>query len=130
MKTFLGTITKQGINWNNEFGIQDLCKKYEGRKVHMQLIENNRTPTQNNFYWVYLGVIEAETGNLADDIHEYAKRKFLPPKFIKINGNEIKIPGSTTELTKHEFSEYMDKLCAWSGVAIPNPEELGYARSF
>ena len=86
-----------------------------------------RSGQQNNFLWgVVYPTISEETGNDIDDLHEYAKRKFLPPRFIEINGEEIKVPGSTKDLNKHEFTEYIDKLQAWSGVALPNPEEAGY----
>jgi hypothetical protein len=69
-------------------------------------------------------MIEAETGNNANDLHEYFKRVFLTPRFIKVMGKEIKIPRSTTDLNKAEFFDYLDKICAESGVAIPNPNEL------
>ncbi len=85
-----------------------------------------RSTNQNNYYWLYLGIIEEETGNLASDIHEYAKRKFLPPRFITVKGETIKVPGSTTKLTKTEFGEYLDKISAWSGITLPNPEDAGY----
>ena len=38
-------------------------------------------------------------------------------------GKEIKIPKSTTELKKHEFSEYMEKICAETNVEIPDTEQ-------
>ncbi len=132
MKSFIGIIKKGEIKWNNEYGVYTLCKDFDGRKVHMELVEENRTLSQNNFYWLYLGVIENETGNLADDVHEFAKRKFLTPKFRKVSiggiTTEIKIPGSTTDLKKGEFSEYIDKISAWCGVQIPDPVEAGFMR--
>jgi hypothetical protein len=130
MKSFLGKIEKGQIVWNNETGIKLLLQDYEGKNVRMELVKENRTISQNNFYWLYLGIIENETGNLADDIHEYAKRKFLSPRYIKINGEEIKIPASTSELKKHEFAEYLDRICAWSGVSIPDPEEHGFIKNY
>src|SRR4051794_32304271 len=70
----------------------------EGKTVTIELEKHERSNSQNSYYWVYLGVIERETGQNADEVHEWAKRKFLPPRFIKVNGEEMKIPGSTTDL--------------------------------
>jgi hypothetical protein len=85
-----------------------------------------RSGQQNSFYWLYLGVIATETGDNADDLHEFFKRKLLPPQFITVRGEEIKIPASTTDLNKADFGEYMEKICALTGVPIPDPEAAGF----
>lgn len=130
MKSFLGTIKNGKIEWNNEYGFGLLLQDFPGREVRLELLEKTRTMSQNNYYWLYLGMIENETGNLADDLHEWCKRKFLPAKFIKINGEDFKVPSSTTDLKKQEFGDYLDKICAWSGVELPNPEDYGYLRKW
>lgn len=101
-------------------------RKLEGKKVKIKVEQdvNPRSLRQNSFYWLYLGLIEDETGNNADDIHEIAKRKFLPPRFVTFKDEEIKLPATSTNLNSTEFSDYMDKIAAWSGVAIPNPDDL------
>ena len=99
-------------------------KDNEGKIVNVEKYIPIRSNQQNRFYWVYLGLIEAETGNIADDLHEYFKRVFLPPKFITYKGKEIKIPSSTTELTKAEFGDYMDKISVETGVSIPSEEDI------
>lgn len=91
--------------------------------VEVELEKGIRSMNQNNLYWMYLGVIEKETGNLATDLHELFKRKFLPPIPKKILGVEFKIPASTTNLNKIEFGEYMDKICSLTGVPIPDIEK-------
>ena len=90
--------------------------------------------SQNNLYWLFLTVIQRETGNNAGDLHEYFKRELLQPKFIKvmIKGKEIerKIPASTTELSKTEFIDYMDRISALTEIAIPDTEAfLGWRDS-
>ena len=101
----------------------DWCKQNIGKEVRIKEIENNRTLSQNALYWKFLELIERETGNSANNLHEYFKRVHLPPKFIKVLGKEIKIPKSTTELTKIEFIDYLDKISAESNVEIPNTKE-------
>ncbi len=89
-------------------------------------LSHKRSNTQNNYYWVYLEVIEKETGNLATDLHEYFKRALLPPKFITVFKKEIRIPRSTTDLSKAEFSDYITKIHALTDVPPPDPELAGY----
>lgn len=81
--------------------------------------KDKRTINQNSFYWLYLGVIADETGEDIYDLHRFLKRKLLPPEFKEILGETIKLPASTTELNKIDFGRYMEKICALTGVPIP-----------
>jgi hypothetical protein len=105
-------------------------KEREGKRIRIEQLISSRTTLQNNYYWLYLGVIERETGNNANDLHEYFKRKFLVPEFKKvvIKGKpvEYKCPKSTTKLNKIEFGDYLDKICSETDVPLPDPVEAGY----
>lgn len=79
-----------------------------------------RTLKQNSFYWLYLGIIEQETGETSNDLHELFKRKFLPPRFKTILGKEIKLPSTTTELDPLQFNNYIDRICAETGIPFPS----------
>lgn len=94
--------------------------------VEIDRRKNKRSLTQNSFYWLYLTIIADETGEIQDDLHEYFKRKFLPPIEKKILGQVVRLPGSTTDLSKFDFGEYLDKICAMTNVPIPDPEDAGY----
>lgn len=102
----------------------------ENKKLLIRKVKPTRSSQQNRYYWLYLGIIEKETGNPADDLHEFFKRKFLPPRFIRFRKEEMKIPGTTTGLSKADFSDYMDKICALTGVPLPNPEEAGFITNY
>ncbi len=103
----------------------------EGTKmvVDIEKKKNKRSLSQNAFYFLYLGVIENETGNTVDDLHELFKRKFLKPVEKTIMGENIRLPNSTKNLSKHEFSEYLDRICALTNVPIPDPQLAGYLPS-
>lgn len=88
-------------------------------RVVIERFVKSRSTQQNRFYWNYLRLIEEETGQDAMDIHEVAKRKFLPPRFIQIQGEEIKLPATTTKLNSQEFSEYINKIESWTEIPIP-----------
>jgi hypothetical protein len=89
-------------------------------RVIVERFIKSRSTQQNKLYWSYLRLIEYETGQDANDIHEVAKRKFLPPRFVEIQGEEIKLPATTTKLDSKEFSEYLEKICCWTRIPIPN----------
>ena len=112
-----------GSELNKALFQQDL-KEHEGKTYRIERVIPTRSNSQNKMYWAYLNIIEYETGNNANDLHELFKRTLLPPKFITVMGKEIKIPKSTTELTKLEFGEYLDKIGAETGVPVPDPREL------
>lgn len=113
------------IQWQNQRALFDWLLSHGDYKgsyvVEIEKEKSKRTLKQNDFMWLYLDHIEKETGNLATDLHELFKRKFLPPVPKTIMGVEFKIPASTTELTKQEMSEYLDKISAFTEIAIPEP---------
>lgn len=94
----------------------------EGKKViiTVEQVKSKRSTDQNSLYWKYLELISAEYGDDMDSLHEYFKRKFLPPVIKTILGKQVKLPSSTTELGKCEFGEYLDKICAETQMPIPS----------
>lgn len=102
-------------------GLVDYIKQLADGKYRVVIEKyfSNRSTQQNRFYWNYLRLIEYETGQDANDLHEVCKRKFLPPRFVEINGEEYKLPASTTKLNKAEFGQYLDKIEVWTGIPIP-----------
>jgi hypothetical protein len=98
----------------------------DGKNVTIELDKPGRSSSQNRYYWTYLEVIARETGDNADDLHEFFKRKLLPPVFKTIRGEEMKLPASTTDLNKNDFTEYLDKIAALTLVPLPDPIQAGY----
>ncbi len=94
--------------------------------IDIDKAKNKRSLSQNAYYWLYLGVIEDETGNTAQDLHELFRRKFLKPTIKKILGKEYTLPSSTTSISKHEFTEYLDKISAETSIPLPDPTAAGY----
>lgn len=100
----------------------------EGTKLVIDIDKqkNVRSLSQNKYYWLYLSVIADETGHTEEELHELFKRKFLPPTHKTVLGTGFKLPASTTDLSKHDFSEYLERICAMTGVPIPDPALAGY----
>ncbi len=126
---FLATAKNGELNFGsdaNNARLRDVLKHNEGKTFRLEMLKSTRTLSQNRFYWLYLNVIAQETGDDANSLHEYFSRTFLPPRFIKAMGKEIKIPATTTTLSKTDFSEYLDRISGLTNIPIPNPSDAGF----
>jgi len=127
---FNATVKEGKLNFGSQFNearFRSWLKDMEGKEVKISKIDRSRTILQNRFYWEFLNIISRETGDDPNSLHEYLKRKLLPPVFITVRGEEIKIPASTTKLSKIEMGEYIDRISALVEIPVPDPNELaGY----
>jgi hypothetical protein len=91
-----------------------------------------RSVQANRYYWgVVVELLSEHTGYTPDEIHEVLKAKFIPKKLAVSDGNgEIKgefvIGGTTTEMNKLEFGEFITNIRQWAAdeldVVIPDPD--------
>lgn len=115
---------------SNRYRLQEDLRDHPEANYRIERMMPTRTLNQNRYYWLYLGVIERETGNSARDLHEYFKRTHLKPRFIQVMGKEMRIPSSTSELSKLEMSEYLDKICAETNIPLPDPTMAGFITNY
>lgn len=123
--TFLATAKDGKLDWGsetNEARLRQWLKDHDGKALRLQPIQSKRSLNQNALYWMYLEMVSRETGDDANSLHEYFRRTLIPPKFITVVGKTIQIPESTTELSKVEFGEYMERISALTGVPVPDTE--------
>jgi hypothetical protein len=109
---------------------QEWKREHEGARLVIEEEKETRSVSANRYYWAYLEIIARETGDNADDLHEFLKRKLLPPRFIKVRGEELRVPSSTSDLDKLQFTDYLDKIAALTGVPLPNAEDAGYLPNY
>lgn len=91
-----------------------------------------RTPNQNRYLHLLLGVVAMETGNTLEDAKTYYFKKVVNPDlfqvYVKDNmGNTIDRLRSSAELTKEEMSMAIDRFKRWgaeNGIYMPNPEDI------
>jgi len=128
MKEIFFAKAKDGlIEFSNKNALFQFLVKLEGKSlwVEIQDAREKRSLDQNAWYWgVVLKTIAESVGHTENELHEIFKRMFLPPKTLEYRGREIKIPGTTTELSKGDFSEYIEKVRAEVsslGIIIPDP---------
>lgn len=107
---------------NNAFQSLDkkLCRITVGNEGKI------RTNPQNAYYWgIVLKLISEFNGDTEDDLHNYFKSVYAPKKTVKVMGQEIVEPMSTTEMTTAQFGEYIERIRAFASaelqVVIPDP---------
>jgi hypothetical protein len=105
--------------------------RVEGRRVveTIKREQQSRTMSQNRYYWgVVLATLAEWSGHTAEELHGFLRDEFLTPREKKLpSGQSISYPVSTTTLTVHEFTAYIDQVMRWAaeqGVYIPEASEV------
>lgn len=101
------------------------CKPGEMVTITITNKKPKRTISQNNYYWLYLGIIAAETGDSIGDLHTFFKGKFLGEKIVEVFGEKVRRTKSTTELSVNDFGEYIDQIAALTEIEPPPTENYG-----
>lgn len=108
------------ITPNNRLNIIEAIRTAPDYQI-VEIRPEDRTAAQNRFYWATLRQIsesiapQGRTYN-ADVWHEYCKTRWLSTMMIELPNGEIKeVERTTTNLTKHEFSDYITQVLAWCG---------------
>jgi hypothetical protein len=110
----------------NRARFKEFCKEHVGAWLRIEHQVPVRSMSQHRFYWVYLGAIAHETGHTPEEIHAWVKAKFLPKRFATVLGTDVELTPTTTTLSKVEFGEVLDRVCAETGVPLPDPQAAGY----
>lgn len=101
--------------------------------VTVKPYKKNRSLDQNSLLHMWIQDIANETGNEVGVVKEYLRMKYLAPapKEWKdpLTGeiNIIETPRSTTTLTVHEMTAFLNHIQQFSldmGIALRDPEEL------
>ena len=125
-----GTIKNNKLALNNPSkflrSVQENFKEGELVTIILERLTKIRSIKQNRLYFLYLNIIENETGNSVEELHEFFKNKFLPPRLRIMFGEEVELSPTTTKLSKLAFAEYLEKICDLTDVPIPETEQWLY----
>ncbi len=111
--------------------VQQLTDGWE-MEVIVQRLYATRSLEQNAYWWgMCVQPVADHTGYSPEEIHEFAKQKFIPKIVALCDRNgEIKgecvIGGSTRLLSTKSFATFVDHFRQWAAseldVVIPDPE--------
>jgi hypothetical protein len=118
---FIGEVTngKMQISESERINMAKYIQTLKNGRIWIKLAPYNkrRTIDQNKLYWVWLTLLEEETGQPKEDIHAYFKKQFLS-RVATINGKKETLIGSTTELSTKEFTEYLEKVANMAALPM------------
>ncbi|HEX6427977.1 MAG TPA: recombination protein NinB [Niastella sp.] len=132
-----GTINQEGIlNIQNRDRLKHWCWDNPGKEIRIRFAPKGvkRSLPQNAYYWgVVIREITIALHDLGhqdvDDetVHEIMKMKFNNEQVVNEQTGEVMdLPKSTTDLTKTEFAEYVDRIRQWASeflsIDIPGPK--------
>ena len=133
---FKGLVKEGKIVFSDPFSVNHWLINLEGKIISIKIRRwaEKRTDAQNRFYWKYLRIVSDELsgGETPPEwYHEYFKRVHLSTELIKLtlmdkDVKNIVIPGSSTELNKYQFSQYLKNIEHDTGVPVPDPKLFGF----
>lgn len=131
-----GYINESGVlHIQNRKRLEEWARQYPGKQVMIRIEKrgSKRSSPQNRYYHgvvvqeVRLGFLNIGYEMTAEQTHEWLKEKFNPITVENKEGITIDMPGSTTQMTKTAFSEYIEKIARFAAeylsVRIPAPNE-------
>lgn len=111
--------------------LEEWARQNPGRNILVKFERRGakRSLPQNRYYHgivvqsVMLGLRDIGYSLSHDETHFFLKQKFNPVQIPNKEGEAIELPGSTTQMNKTDFSEYIDRIAQWAAeylsVVIP-----------
>lgn len=129
-QTFLGKIVqkeeKKDIAMNSpalyRHFINEECKVGDEIAITLTNRRPKRTDLQNNYYWLFLSLIATSSGHTTEELHIWAKGKFLTQGMSEVYGSKVRIVRSTTKLNVGEFCEYIMRIEEATGIPSPKTD--------
>jgi hypothetical protein len=85
--------------------------------------KSKRSEQQNRYYWLYLGMVSEATGHTTQELHDWARSKFLTEGIVQIFGDQVRQRASTTSLSVGDFIHYLMQIEQATGIPLPNTED-------
>jgi len=127
-----GYIDESGVlSIHNRIAIKEWAAQNPGRNILVKFEKRgSKRSTQANRYYhgvvvqmVRQGLREIGYSLSAEETHFFLKQKFNPVQVPNKHGEAIELPGTTTQLNKIEFSEYIERIAQFAAeyldVVIP-----------
>jgi hypothetical protein len=100
--------------------LNTICKIGDFVSLYITNKRPKRSEQQNRYYRLYLSLIALSSGHTEDELHTWAKGKFLTQSVKEVFGDKIREIRSTTDLTIGQFCEYLIKIEEATGIPLPD----------
>jgi hypothetical protein len=92
-------------------------------QVEIKPWKNPRTLDQNALFHGWCKILSDEFGSDFEDTKEALKHKFLPPRYVEMDGETIEVRRSTAKLSAAEMWDLCNRIQAWAasdfGIILP-----------
>jgi len=130
-------VQQQSLCFHSYGKLQNQLAVFEGKEVEVEIRQkkSRRSSPQNRYYWSAVipalkHAMEAKGFVIKskDQVHELMKFKFLKGEILNVaTGELIETLGSTRNLSRSDFSDYIMQIKAWAATYlecdIPDPNE-------
>ena len=109
---FTGTVLNGRLTLDEPERFKTYVQSLSGRVVDVTVCKHRekRSNPQNALYWsCYVAPLASHHGWDADDMHEYLKLE-CNPVMLHVNGQEVKVGGSTAKMDRAEFTAYLERI--------------------
>lgn len=129
LPVFTGTVSGGRLTLDEEERFKNYVRSLDGRVVDLTLGKHRekRSLNQNAFYWTcFVSVVARHYNCEPEELHDYWKRKYNP-KLVVIDGKEVIVGRSTTELDRAEFTKMLEQIradYAAEGFTFPHEDRV------
>lgn len=96
------------------------CKVGDEVSLYITSKRPKRSASQNNYYWLYLSLVAVSCGHTINELHVWAKGRFLSKGITEVYGDKVRIVNSSTVLTIGEFCEYLCRIEEVTKIPCPD----------
>lgn len=101
-----------------------------GYTITITKVVKKRTLSQNRLMWMWFKCMEDDSGQSAQDWHDYYCKKLLGREFVTPDGEINILSGHTSTMNTAQMTDFLNKVQAdaateW-GITLPLPGEEGY----
>jgi hypothetical protein len=127
-----GHIDDNGVlTIHNRIAVKEWAAQHPGRNILIKFEKrgSKRSSNQNRYYhgvvvqMVCQGLRDIGYSLSHDETHFFLKQKFNPVQIPGNGGFVIEVPGTTTQMNKTEFADYIDRIAQFAAeylnVVIP-----------
>ncbi len=114
------------VKWFNTDLVREFLKEHKGERFEF-VIKKYRTPKQNRYLHVLIGMLADHTGFTLEEMKDVIKFKFLKVDMVTENGEVFERIKDTRELSKFECAQLIEQMKQWSAEVfhfyLPDSDE-------
>lgn len=95
--------------------------------IVIESVKHQRSLPQNRLLWLWLTLLEEETGNNKETMKDFFASMFLRSEVTAFGKTKTIVRG-TSSLSVEEMTRFLEQLALWCvenlGITLPSPEDL------